>query len=642
MAAPLLLPESRGFMKPALSFWGKAAALLTLAHGLFAVGPTLRLRDFGYSPDEDATPAIIRALEAARDQRASKLVLEPGRIHCSNQKALERYLAISNNDNGLSRVVFLLDGFEAFEIDGNGAELVFSGPMVPFVIENSSHVTLRNLSIDRDRPFHTEVQVVASNPKQHTFDIRIDDPYDYAIHHNRIYFDSPRGFYDARINLFFYPEGGGTVHNVNAYKLATWERWVNDFYTAEELEPGLVRITSMADNLIPEPGWIWVIKGSEGERRNVAVRIFRSDHVLFEDVALHHAGGMGIIGEKSENITMTRLQVRPKAGSGRAVSTTADATHFVNCRGIIQFDDCYFSHMLDDATNVHGIYVRIDEILDSRRLGVRRVHYQQHGFDFAEGGDEVEFVDNETLRPVGQAKVTSVRRLNAEYQELSFDRDVAKWIKPGYGIENTSWSAGLSFRNCVVEKNRARGILFSTRGKVVVEDSTFSNMMAAISISGDTNYWFESGPCRDVTIRNNNFVNCTTGGKGNAVIMVAPIVMRPELAEGYYHQNISITDNRFTAFDSAVLYALSVDGLSFQGNQIEPDFSLPSLFPEKPTIEIMASRNVTVAGNQFNPQQNGSVLVDRESADRVIIKDNVGGTGETRIQGEACNRYDVL
>ncbi len=616
---------------------------LYLALSALGKGPVLELTDFGYDPETaDHTPALLRALEAAREQKASKLNLVPGTLRCLNDRALEHYMAISNNDNGLNRVVFLLEDMHDFEIDGRGANLLFVGPMVPFALEHCSNITLRNFTIDWEKPFHTEARVVAANPEARTFDIRIEAPFQYAIHHDRLYFDSPRGTYDVRVNLFFYPDGGSTVHNVNTYKMATWERWVNDFYTAEELEPGLVRIHSSEVHRIPEPGWVWVIKGKEGERRSVAIRLFRAANVLIEDVELYHSGGMGIIGEKSEDITMRRLQVKPAPSSGRAVSTTADATHFVNCKGQIIFEDCTFSHMLDDATNVHGIYVKAIDILSENRVGVQQVHYQQHGFDFADVGDEIEFIDNQTLMPVGRATVTEVRWLNSEYQELAFDQPVGDWIESDFGLENVSWSAGLTFRNCIVKKNRARGILFSTRGKVLVEGSTFSNMMAGISVSGDTNYWFESGPCLDVTLRDNTFINCTTGGKGNAVIMFAPIIKSPELAEGYYHRDVTIERNTFTAFDAAILYALSVDGLTFRENRIFHDPNLLPLFPDKATFEIMGSKDVRIESNSFNPVQDGSILTDRNTAKTLHLKDNDNRTGKTLVQNEAENKYDVL
>ena len=298
--------------------------------------------------------------------------------------------------------------------------------------------------------------------------------------------------------------------------------------------------------------------------------------------------------------------------------------------------------MMDDAINVHGIYVKIVDIIDESTVGVEQIHFQQWGFDFAEPGDMVEFVDPDTLVSMGRAKVKNYRWLNESYQELEFEQPVKDIVKINQGIENVSWSAGMTFKNNIVEKNRARGILFSTRGKVLVEGNTFASMMAGISISGDVNFWFESGPSHDVTIRNNKFIDCTSGGKGNAVIMVAPIVKRPEQSQGYYHRNFTIENNTFEAFDKAIFYALSVDGLRFRNNKILHSGTYQPLFSDKPTLEIMGSRNVEISGNEFNEFHNGSIRTDEKTQAQILLKDNLNRTGEIRVQENPRNPYDVL
>ena len=70
----------------------------------------------------------------------------------------------------------------------------------------------------------------------------------------------------------------------------------------------------------------------------------------------------------------------------RVISTTADATHFVNCKGDILIENCRFENMLDDGTNVHGTYVEVDEVIDDYTVRVSLKHFEQLGFKFAERG----------------------------------------------------------------------------------------------------------------------------------------------------------------------------------------------------------------------------------------------------------------
>ena len=61
--------------------------------------------------------------------------------------------------------------------------------------------------------------------------------------------------------------------------------------------------------------------------------------------------------------------------------------------------------------------------------------------------------------------------------------------------------------------------------------------MSGIFIADDARSWFESGMVRDVTIRNNNFIEC-----GAPVILIAP---ENKCNDGYVHRNITITNNLF-------------------------------------------------------------------------------------------------
>ena len=49
--------------------------------------------------------------------------------------------------------------------------------------------------------------------------------------------------------------------------------------------------------------------------------------------------------------------------------------------------------MLDDATNVHGSYVRVTGITAPDQVIARINHPQQAGYEFAGKGDEIDVVD---------------------------------------------------------------------------------------------------------------------------------------------------------------------------------------------------------------------------------------------------------
>jgi hypothetical protein len=47
-------------------------------------------------------------------------------------KAKEKYLHISNNDDGLKRIIFPLEGFKNFEIDAQGSSFICHDYDLPF------------------------------------------------------------------------------------------------------------------------------------------------------------------------------------------------------------------------------------------------------------------------------------------------------------------------------------------------------------------------------------------------------------------------------------------------------------------------------------------------------------------------------
>lgn len=62
-------------------------------------------------------------------------------------------------------------------------------------------------------------------------------------------------------------------------------------------------------------------------------------------------------------------------------------------------------------------------------------------------------------------------------------------------------------KNNTIRDNRARSVLVTTKGKVLIEGNYFSSQMHGILIEGDNHKWYESGAVQDVTIRNNMFEN---------------------------------------------------------------------------------------------------------------------------------------
>ena len=98
-------------------------------------------------------------------------------------------------------------------------------------------------------------------------------------------------------------------------------------------------------------------------RINPAFFISNSETIHIFNVNIWHCGGMGVIAQLSRDIELNNVNVVPSPNTGRIISITADATHYVNCAGYIRMIGCTFCNQKDDATNIHGLYMAVDEIL---------------------------------------------------------------------------------------------------------------------------------------------------------------------------------------------------------------------------------------------------------------------------------------
>lgn len=112
-----------------------------------------------------------------------------------------------------------------------------------------------------------------------------------------------------------------------------------------------------------------------------------------------------------------------KKGGDYLVSTNCDATHFCNCRGNVSIENSVFENMMDDACNVHGIYLKVDEIIDKNTLLLKLRHFQQFGVNNFQKGDIVEisspdmreFSANYTVKNAG---LTEKTRLNSKLKKI--------------------------------------------------------------------------------------------------------------------------------------------------------------------------------------------------------------------------------
>lgn len=198
-------------------------------------------------------------------------------------------------------------------------------------------------------------------------------------------------------------------------------------------------------------------------------------------------------------------------------------------------------------------------------------------------------------------------------------------VKPDEGTEfYSSWTPSVTIRDCRFERTNTRGLLITTRRKVLIENNTFYRTgMHAILIADDASGWYESGPVQDVTIRNNTFEECGYNqAPGNYVIAIAP--ENHELVPGYMvHRNIRIENNVFKVYDFPVLTARSTEALIFKNNKIIRTGFMEPKGDYRPQFKLNACRKVEIRNNPVEGFSDISVQLENMDKKEVItdIKD---------------------
>lgn len=569
------------------------AAVLSAVSCILDAREIISVTDFGAQPDSrnDACPSVRMALKAAEGRENVVIKFPKGRY--------DFYPEYSGAVPPAGICIFRHDNLT---IDGDGSEFVFHGLMQVARADSSSNIVFRNFSVDWERPLMSQAEIVTAEGS--CLDVKIDrEKYPYVIRDRKIRFTGEGWEYgiDTVYSNLYRPDTKEIVYN-------TWDHPLGHITDedAEQLPGGIVRFHGkvVAD---AEPGLI--VAFYHKRYGYPGFRITGSKDIFLKDITVFHALGHGLLCERCENVTLDNFNMTANEAKGRVFSVVADASHFINCKGLVTVEGCCHTGQGDDFINVHGRNAEIIKVLGSRTVETRK------DGRYTSAGDTLWLISHATAQREYERIVESIEfsydgKGAVSACRLTFTEPLPEDMDGRWFTENKTWSAGLVLRNCrILRRHRARGILFTTPKPVLIENNYFSTAGTAILIEGDMDYWFESGANTDVLIRNNVFDNCLTSGCktgdrwewGDAVITITPSY-RPESTDSpAYHRNIRIEDNEFRVFDAPLVRAVSVDGLRFTGNRIIRTYDYMPYTWFRDSFTLDGCRNVLIRGNVIDP-----------------------------------------
>ncbi|MGN1195231.1 MAG: right-handed parallel beta-helix repeat-containing protein [Acutalibacteraceae bacterium] len=517
---------------------------------------------FGIKPNEDITENLIKLFSDMKADNGEKTVIfENGTYFIDSEKCEKRMLYITNTVGDkefsadetphLNAVPFYLADISNLTVDGGNSVFLIDGKVTNIAAENCSNITLKNMEIRHKHPDMHELKVIRKGLFSVDFEIDRDSLYEFSD--GKLYFYGK----DYRVR--------SDSNAVNAYWIGLIRKNTPDkiirvhhplFSAVNIQDSGERKIRVHYPNTVRfKNGDCFYI--FDVRRQFAGIFLNKCKDVVLKNIKQRFNYSLALVAQDTENITVDGVTFSPEKGAARKMASVADFIQICMCRGKITVKDCCFDGAGDDSLNVHGIHFKITKVQDNE-LTVRFMHPQSHGFNPLRVGDTIAYISTQTLLQKGTAVIEKSELIN-EYEIVLTVSDTEK-AEVGAVIEDISACPSLEFTGNTMTRIITRGLLITTRGKVNVENNHFvSTSMSGILLSDDAKSWYESGMCRDVTIKNNTFDYCGQ----------TPILIKPENSnyEGAVHKNITIEGNTFKKYKGYCIRAKATDGIYLKDNR---------------------------------------------------------------------------
>lgn len=525
------------------------------------------LSDVGILPGTDITLALYKLFK--ENPYDTEFVFENADYYFSPHEEMRFDYRLSNSDIVPWRVLAVcMKKMKNCILRGNGARLFLEGQMQVFTIDECENITLCDFTVNWKKPLVAEGKVSACADRY--LDVCIDGRvFPHRFCDGVLEFDTGADeWYRANRGLIAFDENMCVRRSTGDFFVTKVHELEKDLYRFETNYPCGIRVGDL-------------LNIRHNSRIHAGVFAEKSTNTVVENITFHSCGGLGCLAQFCRDISFRGVNFLPDTSSGRHVSSGRDdGMHITCCSGKVTVSGCSFHALMDDPINIHGCCVTSNEVVDEYTLRCNYRHPQACGFKYwAEYGDEIAFIERGAMNRIGTAQALSYTLEDDNTFLLKFSSPIPDEILAlarrgeSLALDNLTNTAEFLCENNRFGSCRARGILVSTPKKVVIRNNYFESSGSAILVAGDSNYWFESGECRDVLICDNIFTSKCNSSEYEfceGVISICPVVPKPELSKPY-HKNISITRNVFDLSQKAALYGFSCQNLVFSENRIHKD-----------------------------------------------------------------------
>lgn len=515
----------------------------------------------GITPKTDITLALSELLkECSKISEPKTIIIEPGDYYIDSNSCNREILYITNScgdkeyniDNEIPRLCNIavhIKNINDLEIIAHGVNFIVDGRVTNIVIDCCSNIKIEGLDID------------VINPDMHTLKVIKKGLFyvDYELNNESIYLKEDNKFYFAGKDYkYTFTDTAVTAHWIglippdNINTLIQVRHPLSFAMKIKELAPYKFRIYyPFCKN--QKVGNIFNL--FDVKRKNAGIIINKSSNVSLIAVKQHFNYGLAFVAQDSDTLTIDSCEFAPKKDSSRYMSSVADFMQICMCKGDVKVTNCTFIGAGDDMLNVHGIHFKVVDIKDNY-VEVKFCHWQTLGFNPLHIGDTVEFIDRFDLDVYGKATILESELVDNYTIKLKLDH--TDGLKNDMVLEDVSRCPNLYYINNFMTRIITRGILATTRGKIVIDHNIFDNTSAhSILVSNDAKSWYESGRVEDLTVTNNTFNRCP----------MYTVQILPENAESTVkvHKNITIEGNIVNS-EKGGFYIKNADNVVIKNN----------------------------------------------------------------------------
>lgn len=573
-------------------------------------------------PTLDSRPLLEAALSYAAKNGITNLTANPGNYYFLSQHNSNTHVLINTASN--------------LTIDFQNSNLLFMFSNVAALQCNScTSVTLKDFTVDYLQLPFTQVTVASVNAAKQSFT-----------------YQTIAGYQDAAaFNTNRASDGSDAIY-MFVFRNGVPLQQIGRLTANRPVSGGVISISDTSDPWATaaafsavQPGDTVVFTDRSGPP---AVNIVDGQGVTVQNVSIYSSGLIGLYFGMTNGATADHVQVIPKPGTTRLISTNADGIHTSFATDANVFTNNIVRRTCDDALAISASWLASVTQVSGTSVTVSR--------NFAspfQVGDSISFVNPTTAAVIGTATITAENPpfsqqllTNGETVTLTLNQGVTG-LAANFGMLTTSpakqGAGSLMAYNTVQEGVFSRGAWLSGVANVSVHDNyiqrTSSNGIFIQELNATNT---DAGPTSGVTIQNNlvdssiAYANVSHGVTFAAasIYTVAQNVQNSQVTTSP-HSNITVTGNRVTNAARSAIRLENVATGQITNNTIQGYGIAPTVnaFSQPACCETLAQYEADFAQAVLSPSSTSITSTNNQTSSSVaaLIQNSSTANGYPRL-----------